>query len=285
MKIAITGAGGLIGKALTAKFRNRGDDIIVISREMILLPSPRLAELLEGVSLIVNLAGAPIVSRWNRKYKEVIYQSRINTTRKLAEAIALLKTKPGLLISSSAVGIYASEGVHTEIRYKWSGDFLGNLCIDWEAAARRAECRVVTLRTGIVLSKEGGMLKKVLLPFRLGLGGRIASGTQGVSWIHIRDVVNIIMFLVDHPEVEGPVNMTAPNPVDNKQFTKALARALDRPAWLPIPGFLLKLLFGEGAEVLTSGQLVQPERLLSAGFRFEFESLDEALRDLVRNRA
>jgi len=248
---------------------------------MIRLPANQLAELLEGTALVVNLAGAPIVGRWSSSYKEQIYQSRISTTRKLADAIGRMNTRPDLFISSSAVGIYDSSNVHTENSPNFAGDFLGKLCHDWEAEALRAACRVVVLRTGIVLSREGGMLKKVLLPFRLGLGGRISSGEQGVSWIHIRDVVNIVSFLTDQSQTEGVVNMVAPRPVTNSNFTKTLARALNRPAIFPIPAFLLKWFFGEGSMVLTGGQIVYPERLLSAGFRFQFESLDDALADLL----
>jgi uncharacterized protein (TIGR01777 family) len=241
------------------------------------LSDENLASELNGTDVILNLAGAPVVSRWNDKNKQIIYNSRILTTRKLVAAIQLMQNPPSVLVSASAIGIYQSPGEHTEASRSFDNGFLGKVCTDWEAEAGKASCRLVILRTGIVLGQEGGALPKMLLPFKLGLGGPIASGKQGFSWIHVSDVIRAVDFLINHKELSGVFNLTAPEPVNNLNFSKALASVLHRPALINTPAFVLRLLYGEGADALTQGQFVYPERLIKSGFTFQYPELASAL--------
>lgn len=286
MKIAITGAGGLIGTALTDSFRNKGHEVAALKRDIRGITAGELALRLGGTDVIINLAGAPIISRWTDKTKKEMAGSRIETTRKLAEAVRLMASPPVAFLSGSAIGIYRQSGVYTEESDELADDFLGKLCIEWEREALiiAPVTRVVLLRTGIVLSTHGGMLKKVLLPFRLGLGGPVAGGGQGFSWIHIRDYVDAVHFLIDNPGLAGAFNMTASGSDTNRSFTKALSSVLRRPAILPIPGVVLRLFFGDGAAAITSGQSAVPARLQNAGFRFRYPSLRAALEDLINEK-
>jgi len=286
MKIALTGAGGLIGTALSESFGSRGYTVTALKRDIRGITASELALRLRGTDVIINLAGAPIISRWTEKTKKELVASRIETTRKLAEAIRLMDRPPMAFLSGSAIGIYRQTGVHTEESDELADDFLGNLCREWEREALNIGpvTRVVLLRTGIVLSARGGMLKKVLPPFRLGLGGPIAGGSQGFSWIHIRDYVDAVHFLIDNPGLEGVFNMTASGSYTNRTFTETLSSVLKRPAILPIPAFALRLVFGEGAAAITSGQSAIPARLQNAGFRFSFPSLRAALEDLINKK-
>jgi len=283
MRAAISGAGGFIGSALSAHLTANGWTVFPLSRDILSLPSVELAAKLEGIQVIINLAGAPIVSRWTRSRKEVLYKSRILTTRKIAIAIRLMKVPPLTLISGSAVGIYTNTGIHTELACEFATDFLGKLCEDWEYEALKiiGLSRVILLRTGVVLGPGGGALEKMLPPFRLGLGGIIASGKQGFSWIHLEDMLRAIEFLATHEEIFGPVNITAPEPVDNRSFTKTLGSVLHRPALIPVPAIALKLLYGEGSVAVTKGQTAYPEKLLQAGFNYRFRSLRTALEDIL----
>ena len=283
LKVALTGAGGFIGSALKEHLIKQKYPVIALSRKLVAIPLPQLVNLLEGTDIVINLAGYPIVSRWTTENRQVIYDSRILTTRKLADAIREMNHPPSLFISGSAVGIYKSTGFHSENSNELSDDFLGKLCHDWEAEALKAgnDTRVVILRTGVVLGKNGGALSRMLPLFRRGLGGIIASGDQGMSWIHLKDVLKVFDFLVANPGISGVVNITAPQAADNRRFTRLLARILKKPAILPIPTFLLKLIYGEGATVLTEGQSAYPEKLLRAGFTFGFGDLETALKDIV----
>jgi len=281
MKIAITGGSGLIGTALTKRLQERGDEVISITRQMLSLSPQELSSQLDGIQILINLAGAPILSRWTSARKKEIYDSRIVTTRKLVDAIVLMQEPPELLISGSAIGIYSSQGEHTEESVQFSDDFLGNVCRDWEAAAMKSPVRTVILRTGIVLSTEGGALKKMLLPFRLGLGGRIASGRQVLSWMHMEDYIEAILFIIDTAAPPDVVNMASPHPLDNTSFVRILGEALKRPVIFQVPGFVLKLIFGEGAVTLTKGHSVIPKRLTEAGFRYRYPDLKSALSNLL----
>jgi uncharacterized protein (TIGR01777 family) len=242
-----------------------------------------LAEILEGVEVVINLAGAPIISRWTLESKKRLYESRILTTRKLADVIRFMQHPPRLLISGSAIGIYSTAGTHTEESIDLAHDFLGKVCRDWETEALSAagSARVVIIRTGVVLGKGGGALKKMILPFRLGLGGPIASGKQGFSWIHLKDVLGAILFLIDESNLSGIFNLTSPDPIDNRTFSKILGHTLNMPAILPIPGFILRLMYGDGAIALTQGQIVYPQKLLASGYNFQFVELESALKDII----
>ncbi|MBK7029131.1 MAG: TIGR01777 family protein [Bacteroidales bacterium] len=282
MKIAISGAGGFLGTSISRYFQSLGHTVMPISRAMQNLRDEKLASLLEGADVIINLAGAAVVSRWSDKNKQLIYDSRILTTRKLVAATKIMKSPPSVLVSASAIGIYQSHGEHNETSHSFDDGFLGKVCIDWEAEACKATCRVVIMRTGIVLGREGGALPAMLLPFKLGLGGPIASGKQGFSWIHVNDLIRAVDFLIHHTELSGIFNFTAPNPVDNLKFSKALASVLHRPAFFHTPAFVLRLLYGEGATALTQGQFVYPDKLINSGFSFQYPALESALHSLFR---
>ena len=283
MIIAITGAGGFIGKQLVSFFQHKGYEVRTIQRIDAGTKAAEVARQLTGVHVIINLAGAPIINRWNAAYKKLLLNSRTTTTSKIVEAIELLDRKPELLISASAVGIYSQEGKQTESNYKVADDYLGEICTSWEAEAKKALpfTRVAIIRLGIVLGKNGGALARMLPLFKLGLGGPIASGKQGFSWIHYADVIQAIQFIIENKQVYGEFNFTAPEVVDNSTFTRQLAKVLNRPAFFRVPALALKVLFGEGAIAVTGGQFAPPEHLLEAGFQFKFPDLSSALKDIT----
>ena len=300
MRIAVTGATGLIGSALSERLRKEGNEVLVVTRRRnlsspptVVLWDPERGELdtsaLEGIDAVVHLAGETIAERWTRAKKERIRASRVEGTRLLVDALKSLSKPPSVLVGSSAVGFYGSRGDEDLDETSEPGTgYLPEVCQAWEAATARASelgMRVANLRTGIVLSTKGGALGEMLLPFKLGLGGPVGSGTQWMSWIHIDDVVGGYHFALHQAELSGVVNLTAPKPARNAEFTKALGRALGRPAFLPAPGFALKLVFGEMAQdLLLDGQKVLPRRLQSAGYKFQHRDLDEALTDVISSR-
>lgn len=282
-RIAISGATGLVGSHLVKFFRSEGWEVIPLSRQDFLLTTDQMATRINGVSAIVHLAGAPVLQRWSRKNMQQIYDSRILTTRKLVEAIRLSENKPKVLVSASAVGIYDNIHVHDESSRNFDDGFLGKVCMDWEAEAKKAEAytQIVIIRLGVVLSSKGGALRKMLLPFKLGLGGKIGNGKQAFPWIHIEDLVAAINFIIQRIKAPGVFNFVSPQHTDNKQFTLALAKSLRRPTFLPIPAFLLKLVYGNAAVTLTAGQNVIPANLEKTEYKFRFPTIDEALTNLV----
>lgn len=284
MLIAVTGAGGFIGKKLSSYLKSRGNEMRSLPRVNEDTSPAVLAEALSGVDVVINLAGAPIVSRWTKEYKKMLFDSRIITTRKIVEAINLLERKPELFISASAVGIYAPEGEQTEFKFEMADDYLAEICSSWEKEAKNAVpfTRVAIIRLGIVLGKDGGALQRMLPLFKLGVGGKIASGRQGFSWIHITDLVRAIQFIIENPKASGEFNFTATEVVTNEKFTKVLAGILNRPALFTVPAFALKLIFGEGAIAVTGGQFAPPKHLLDEGFQFSFPKLEGTLLDIVR---
>lgn len=280
----MSGATGFVGSNLQKHLKTAGWKIIPVGRADFQGESADLAQKLSGTRIIVNLAGAPVIGRWTERYKKILYESRVILTRKLVAAIALMPQKPETLISASAVGIYATTGRHTEHKYTQADTFLGKLVSEWEGTALTAEnygVRTVIFRFGIVLGKDGGALQKMLLPFKLGLGGAIGTGEQALSWIHIDDLTHVHEAAINDRSYRGIYNLTAPEPTTNKELTRELGRLLSRPTVLPVPAFVLSLLFGEGAQVLTSGQRVYPQRLLEAGFTFQFGRLSDALKDCL----
>ncbi|MBU0665392.1 MAG: TIGR01777 family oxidoreductase [Proteobacteria bacterium] len=284
--IAMSGASGFVGSDMCRKFKNNGWEIIALGRREFALPTEELAKRLQGVDVIVNLAGAPVISRWTEEYKKVIYESRIPLTRKLVTACKLLNNPPRLFLSTSAIGCYSATGTHTEVDNILADDFLGHLTRDWEQKALRAKefgCRTVVFRLGVVLGQGGGALAKMLLPFKLGLGGTIGNGSQPFSWVHIKDLTRAFEAAINDSTYEGVYNLTAPHPTTNLGLTKALGRALSRPTIFPVPEFALRLMYGEGAQVLTSGQTVLPKRLLDSGFQFDFPSIEEAVTDCLKS--
>ncbi len=281
MKFAITGATGFVGSNLISFLEQNRHDTVSVLREDF-TDSGGLAAKLAGADIVVNLAGEPIIARWTRNYMKKLRQSRVETTKKLVSALKQALPKPAVLISASAVGLYPDFRRQTENSFTVKHDFLAALCEEWEAAAREAEAlriRTVILRLGVVLGKKGGIIKKSRILFSLGLGGRIANGKQGFSWIHIEDLCRLILFAAEKGG-GGVYNAVSPNPTDNIRFTRTLARVLHRPAILPVPEFALKLLFGKGARVLTSGQIVLPERALQEGFTFHHPTLKDTLSEI-----
>ena len=278
MNIAITGASGFLGRRLTHKLQARGHTVRAVSLRLLPLP-----DAFAGCDAVVNLAGEKVAQRWSPEVRARIESSRVEGTRDLVAA--LREHPPKVLVSGSAVGYYGSRGEEILEESAAPGiGFLATVTRKWEREALAAEqfgVRVVLLRTGIALGPEGGALQRMLLPFRLGLGGPIAGGRHWMPWIHADDAVSLIEFAIDTASLNGPVNAVSPNPVRNSEFTQELARALHRPAIFPIPAFALDLLFGEMAEILTDSQRVVPRAALDAGFVFRFVELRPAVADLL----
>ncbi len=278
MKIAIAGGTGFIGRALVQALASAGHDVVVL---------PRQRDTLGALSpdAVVNLAGENLAQRWTSEAKQRIVESRVEGTRRLvtlAREAGTVRT----FVSASAIGYYGDRGAEPLTEASAPGDdFLARLCREWEEAARPAAdggMRSVILRIGVVLHPEGGALGKMLPLFRAGLGGRFGSGEQYMSWVHRGDVVRLIRFVLENEQVSGPFNATAPEPVTNRAFTRALARSLGRPALLPVPAFALRAAMGEMASTVLGGQRVLPERALKSGFTFEYPALEQALSDLLR---
>jgi uncharacterized protein len=307
MRVAMTGATGTIGSAVVGALRARGDAVVALARDADAAarrlgagvetatwaapdsePPPTAA--LAGADAVVHLLGEPIDQRWTPDAKRRIRDSRVNSTTALAAALAALPEteRPGVLVSQSASGYYGAGGDELVGEDTPPGDdFLAQVVVAWEDAARRAEdaLRVVRTRTGVVLSPSGGALAKMLPFFRAGVGGPVAGGHQYVPWIHLDDVAAAVLRCIDDAQLAGPVNVTAPEPVTNAELSRALGRVLHRPAVLPVPGFALKLMYGEMAQVVTEGSRVVPYRLLAAGHRFVYPELEPALRAAVAPEA
>jgi uncharacterized protein len=297
MHILLTGGTGLIGRALCQYWAQQGHQLTVWSRSPQQVAQlcgagvrgiGRLEEITdEHLDAVVNLAGAPIADRpWTRKRKALLWASRITLTEQLLAWLGSRAQKPQVLLSGSAVGWYGDGGEREldEESTQICDDFPAQLCGAWEETALNAEAlgiRVVLLRTGLVLAADGGLLKRLLLPFKLGLGGPLGSGRQWMPWIHISDQIALIDFLLQQEQASGPYNACAPNPVRNREFSKALGRELHRPAVIPAPSFVLRLGLGELSELLLGGQRALPTRLAAEGFSFCFTHLDVALADLL----
>lgn len=281
--IAITGSSGFVGTNLKRFFESRGFKVIAIKRTE-LNNIDKLCQIIEKTNILINLAGANIINRWTEEYKKLLKTSRLNTTKALVEAMAKVNTKPEVFISTSAVGIYKNKTCYDEEYYDYEDDFLGNLCKSWEKEALKAKkigIRTIVFRFGIVLG-DGGALEKMLTPFKFGLGGTIGDGSQDFSFIHMDDLIKAYEYVSENKTCVGIYNLTAPNPTTNNGLTKSLGKTLNRPTILPIPEFILNLIFSEGAKVLTDGQCVKPKRLLDSGFKFKFKSIDDAISNLVK---
>ncbi|MSQ93891.1 MAG: TIGR01777 family protein [Gemmataceae bacterium] len=312
MRVFVTGGTGLVGTHLLKKLRERGDHAVVLSRRPEAVqqlasehctvvvgdpvqPGPWM-DVIADCDAVVHMAGEGVFNRrWSQEFKDLIYSSRIKSTDNIVAALGKPSPLPTggegpgvrgkVFVSGSAIGYYGPHGDEELTEESLAGnDFLAKVCIDWEKAAQAASVhgvRVVLLRTGIVLDKTGGPLAKMLTPFKMFVGGPIAGGRQYMSWIHIDDEIGLILHALDHPEISGPLNSTAPQPMTNRDFSKSLGKALGRPSFLPTPGFALRVMLGEGAQLVTTGQRVVPKKALESAYAFKFTDLETALKHLL----
>jgi uncharacterized protein len=285
MRVSISGSTGFIGGELVRRFSGTDWTFSVINRDSLLLDDAEfIRQKIDGADVVINLAGMSLAHRWTAAYKNEILHSRIDTTRKIAQCIKKSQLKPKIFISTSAIGIYDSSGIHTEESTAFADDFLGQVCRQWETEAHATEndTRLVIVRNGVVLGTAGGMLASIHKFFNIGLGGIIGDGRQAFSWIHIRDLLRIYEFIITNNHIRGVVNAVAPNPTTNYHFTKTYGKVLLQPAIMKVPAFLLKSVYGEGAGQLMKGQQVIPDVLLKNGFSFEFPTVESALLNLYR---
>lgn len=299
MPIVIAGGTGFVGKAIAQDFAKKGDQVYVLTRH----PKPGLPNItfiewltdqsqpekaLKHISIdaFINLAGEPLNNgRWTRRKKETILQSRIQTTQESIKLVRGLDEKPNVYINASAIGYYGNSIDQTFVESSVSLDnsFPSRVCKKWEAEAANVEglgVRSVITRIGVVMGKGGGALPKMMLPYRLFAGGTVGTGRQWVSWIHMDDLIGLIRLIVENEDITGPVNLTAPNPVRMEQLGNTIAAVLNRPHWIPVPEWMMKLVFGEMSSFLLEGQKVLPEKALEAGYVFKFQRIEEALHDL-----
>ncbi len=317
MRIFVAGGTGLVGSRLLARLVERNDTVAVLTRRPEVArhqwgnacsivagdpmqPGPWMAALADCDG-VVNLVGEGIFNRrWRSAFKELLRASRVQSTQNIVSALqkgpsadrragrvfnATVSDRSKVLVNASAIGYYGPTGDEELDEASPPGnDTLARLCVDWESAAlpvSSAGVRLVILRVGVVLDKKGGALKKMLLPFKMFVGGKVGSGKQWVSWIHHEDLVGMILLALDNPQASGPMNGTAPNPVTNKEFSRALGRALHRPSFMPTPRLALRVMLGEVANVITTGQRVVPPKALALGYAFKFSDIDAALRDVL----
>ena len=304
-RVTITGATGLIGSRLVAELKRDGWQVTVLTRDperarsrlgedveayaWDLITEPAPAAALTGRDAVVNLAGEPVAQRWSAAAKRAIRDSRVTGTANLIAGIRAAEQRPAVLVGASAIGYYGPRGNEPVDEESPPGsDFLAQVCAEWERATEPATelgMRVALIRTGVVLDSDGGALEKMLPPFKLGVGGPIAGGRQFLSWIHAEDVIGIYRAALEDERWTGPVNATAPAPVSNRDFSRALGRALHRPAVVPVPAIALRALYGEMSEIITSGARVVPAKALVLGYSFRHRDLDEALRAALGGQA
>ena len=300
MKVAITGATGFVGRRLVERLQEQGHQSLIFTRNPTAakraFPSVEIVAYtptesgswkgaIAGCNAVVNLAGEPIAeTRWTPKHKQDILNSRQLGTQKIVEAITQANSKPAVLVNTSAIGYYGtSETASFDETSPAGNDFLAEVCQAWEAEAKKvkeAGVRLVILRFGIVLG-NGGALAKMIPPFKLFAGGPLGTGRQWLSWIHLDDLVNLILAALNQPEIEGVLNATAPNPVRMSEFCQTIGETLDRPSWLPVPSFALEALLGEGAKLVLEGQQVLPKRTTSYGFEYQYPTLKQALEEIL----
>jgi uncharacterized protein (TIGR01777 family) len=287
MRVVLTGASGLIGTRLAAKLSARGDEVVALGRHSGWDPlaGPAPAALLAGADAVIHLAGENIAQRWSAAAKERILESRTTGTANLVAGLAQAQPRPRVLVCANAVGYYGDRGDELLSEQSPPGvDWLAGVCADWQEQAMRAgelDMRVCVLRTGVALDRRGGALAKMLPPFQAGIGGPVAGGKQYIAWIHLDDLVALYIAAVEDDRFAGPVNAVAPHAVRNAEFSRALGHALHRPAFAPVPGVAVRLLFGEMAQIVTDSQNIAPRRLEELGFAYAHPALGEALADAL----
>lgn len=300
MRVAIAGGTGFIGSALTDRLLNRNDEVFIISRSKALEQAKRSGithltwdeleaapALLEGVDAIINLAGESINQRWSAAAKHRVLDSRITAAARITKLMKSLEQKPHLVINASGISAYgiSANEIFDESSPMKVTDFLSEVVRDWEQAADGIPVeRLVKLRVGLVLDKKEGAFPLMAMPYRLFGGGKIGSGKQGISWIHLEDMIRLILFILDNEDISGPVNGSSPDPVNNDEFGRAIGKAMGRPHWFPVPAFLMRTLFGEMSTLLLDGQRALPRKALDHGFIFRFPTVDSAMNDLVGRR-
>jgi uncharacterized protein (TIGR01777 family) len=284
MIIALTGAKGFIGSQIREKLKSYASEILILKRDD---PDESWREIISRADVIINLAGSTIFKRWNQKNKRIILESRIKSTRRIVSILNELSenNSPRLFISASATGIYPDDKInkYDEFNTSKGSGFLAEVVSKWEAEADELVnpyVRLVKARLGVVLSTNGGMLKVILPIFKIGLGATVGTGMQMTSFIHIDDLLNAFLFFINNEKTSGLYNLVSPNPLTNKEFTKILARRLNRPAWFKIPGFFLRFLYGQSSCIMLNGTHVYPQRLINQGFSFKFPTFKEAIDNL-----
>ena len=301
MKIVLFGGSGFLGRRLIPKLLSKVHTVILVSRRPELVgrnivpfvdvkewsTPEKLASVIDGTDAVINLTGESIgTMRWSDARKKKLLASRIETTRSIVEAIGRTSRKPSVLLNASAVGYYGNvENDNVTENHPPGNDFLADLCVRWEAEASKAEpmgVRVVLPRTGIVLAKDGGALQRMLIPFRMFVGGPLGSGKQWFPWIHIDDEIDAMIYALEHSEISGPINLVAPESVTMRRFCFTLGKTMHRPSWAPVPAFILKIILGEMAESLVlGGQKVSSQKLIESGYQFKFSRIDEALAEIL----
>lgn len=296
MKVAIAGGTGFVGRALTKELLNRGYEIVIFTRKKVVSSDKNIQYIqwlqheidnkkIEDIDIFINLAGESINSRWTKKQKQLILRSRVEATNEIVQMIQRMPNKPQILIQASAVGFYGTSltKTFTEAELHPGEDFLATTVTNWEKSAQQVasvNVRTVYCRFGIILHKSEGALPRMALPYHLFTGGKIGTGQQWVSWIHIDDVVSGILYAIDQPELEGAVNFTTPHPVSMNTFGQLLGKTLHRPHWFPVPAFMLKFILGEMSILVLEGQKALPEKLVKHGFLFQYPQLEAALNDI-----
>ncbi|MGZ8547615.1 MAG: TIGR01777 family oxidoreductase [Sulfuricurvum sp.] len=285
MKIVLCGSSGFVGSALKKFFLQNQYDVAAISiRSSTSLEN--IIHAIDNADVVINLSGANIIGRWSDTYKTILRQSRLESTQKIVDALGRANTPPHTYINASAVGIYDSVHRHDEQSHEYADDFLANLVTEWENTALRAQCsrtRVCITRFGVVYGKSGGAMAKMLLPFKMGLGGKMGEGGQMVSWIHIDDLVRGYDFLIHHSHIQGVVNFTTLHPLTNAKQTHIMGEVLHRPTFLSVPAWAVKLIFGEGSAVMLEGKEVVPAVLIREGFKFNYPTFESAFREITAN--
>ncbi len=294
MKVAIFGGSGFIGQQLALELVKRGDEVLVVSRAarepvsgMSYTTWAELSEQpgqVEGFHAFVNLAGESINQLWTKRAKSRILNSRLDATRRVSELVDQLAVKPQVVVNGSGMSLYgySEDEIFDDDSQSRLTDFLGQTVDAWERAADAINgCRIVKLRIGLVLGTSGGAFPLMMLPYRLFVGGRVGSGKQWHSWIHISDMIGIILHAIDHPNVEGSINCTGPEPVTNDRFGREIGRALGRPHWFPVPSLLMKTMLGEMSEVLLEGQRVLPSKIIAQGYTFQYPTIERAIDQLL----